>query len=207
MYKFIGIGLLSLLVMIIIPISSADQPDDLGTYGMITVAHKDQSGNIVSESQIHNELVDSGTKYIFERIFPNAGAGAFNSGTVEGICLTNEVGFAVDEGETPSSFNLGSTINTASFTPCKGFQFFASSSNSATSGTISFLAGTQFQGGTTITGIGICSLNSNTGVGDTIDCKTSSIGTTAVLLGVVNINDVTPGIGDQIDVTYTVNLD
>jgi len=126
---------------------------------------------------------------------------------VEGICLTNEVGFAVDEGETHSSFNSGSTINTVSFNRCIGFQFFASSSNSVTSGTISFLAGTHFAASDTMTGIGICAVNSSTKVGDTIDCKTSSIGTTAVLLGVVNINDVTPGAGDQIDVTYTVNLD
>jgi len=206
MYKFIGIGLLSLLVMIVIPISSADQPDDLGTYGMITVTHKDQSGNIVSESQIHNELVDSGTKYILERIFRNP-ASHIAGGTVEGICLTNEVGFAVDEGETFTTFNSGSTIDTGSFNRCKGFQFFASSSNSVTSGTISFLAGTQFQSGTTITGIGICAINSSTQALDNIDCKTSSIGTAAVLLGVVNINDVTPVGGDQIDVTYTVNLD
>lgn len=204
MYKFIGIGLLSLLVMIVIPISSADQPDDLGTYGMITVTHKDQSGNIVSESQIHNELVDQGTAHMLRTTFSSSG-GSFGD-VRKAICLTNEVGFAVDDGETFTSFNTGSTIDTGSFSRCIRLNFVAGA-NSITSGVVSFFAGTQFQGGTTITGIGICGAGSSSGTGTSIDCATSSIGTAAVLLGVVNINDVTPGAGDQIDVTYTVNLD
>jgi len=201
MYKFIGIGLLPLLVLIVIPFSSGNQSDDLGMYGMITVAHKDQSGNILSETQIHNELVDDGTKAILERTFRNAGT--FAEDPAESICLTDEVGFAVDEAETVTSFNSGSNILSPE-TRCRGLDWTVGS-NSATSGVISFTAGTHFLADTTITGIGICAAFD--GVFDGVNCETSSIGTSAFLLGLIDIGDVTPTTGDQIDVTYTINLD
>jgi len=207
MYKFIGIGLLPLLVLIVIPFSSGNQSDDLGMYGMVTVTHKDQSGNILSESQIHNELVDQGTTYALSKTFRSNVAGFTSGDERKGICLTNEVGFAVDEGETFTSFNSGSTIDTGSFSRCIAVDFTAGA-NSATSGVVSFSAGTHFAADDTMTGIGICGVGSISGVPNThLDCETSSIGTAAVLFGVININDVTPTTGDQIDVTYTVNLD
>jgi len=206
MYKFIGIGLLPLLAIIVIPFSSANQSDDLGMYGIVTVTHKDQSGNILSETQLHNEIVDEGTTQVLDRVFPSSGS-IFGFDARKGICLTNEVAFAVDEQETATTFNSGSTINPVSFDRCIGIDFTASA-NSASSGVVSFFAGTHFLADDTITGIGICGVGSSSGLPFTgIDCGTSSIGTAGYLLGVIDIGDVAPTTGDQIDVTYTVNLD
>jgi len=202
MYKFIGIGLLPLLVLIVIPFSSGNQSDDLGMYGMLTVSHKDKSGNVLSETQIHNELVDDGTRTILERTFRNAGT--FSTASAESVCVTDEVAFAVDEAETATSFNLGGTTGFP-YTPCVGVNWTVNA-NSATSGVINFTADTAYQNGTTITGVGICA-SVNGAPFNNFDCETSSIGTSAFLLGVIDIVDVTPGEGDQIDVTYTVNLD
>lgn len=204
LYKYVGIGLLALFAIIAIPVTTNAETDDPKMYGMTTLALKDSTGNVLFETILHNEVLDQGTTHMLRNTFSSTGP---SFGDVrKAICLTNEVGFAVNDGETFTSFNTGSTINTASFDRCIRLNFVAGA-NSITSGVVSFLAGTHFAAGDTMTGIGICGAGSSSGIGTSIDCQTSSIGTAAVLLGVININDVTPGTGDQIDVTYTLNLD
>jgi len=84
MYKFIGIGLLAFLALIIIPVSSATQSDDPSMYGMATIALKDKSGNILFENQVHNEVVDQGTAFML-----NA---TFRGGTWPGNWVAEETG-------------------------------------------------------------------------------------------------------------------
>ena len=201
MYKFIGIGLLAFLALLIIPVSSATQSDDPSMYGTATVALKDESGNILFENQIHNVVVDQGTAFMLNQTF----FGGTWSGTtfpkVNALCVSDAGSFSTAESETPATFNSANSIT--GFTNCnRGFTWNVSPT-SINTGVQSFVANTAFADGTTITGIGLCSVAS--GATPVLDCSTS--GTSVVLFSVIDITDIPVPGGQQLDVTYTFNLD
>ncbi len=210
MYKFIGIGLLAFLALIIIPVSSESQSDDPSIYGMATVALKDESGNILFENQIHNEVVNQGTASMMRTTFenvaiPGSGFLGFGNNRIDGLCVSNAGSFSIADTENFTTFNAANTIDNP-FVPCLDNITFIFTDTSATTGVQSFVADTAFAGGTTITGIGVCT----TDPFDTfqlLGCNTSSIGTSTVLLGVIDITDIAVPSGAQLDVTYTLNLD
>jgi len=206
MYKFIGIGLLAFLALLIIPVSSATQSDDPSMYGMVTVALKDESGNILFENQVHNEVTNQGTGHMMVSAlngvdFPLA-EGLFG-GRVDGMCVSNAGSFSIDNTENHTTFNAANTIGIP-YLPCKDNLTFIFTDTSATTGVQSFVADTAFAPGTIITGIGVCVIDKFAGF---LGCNTNAIGTAAVLLGVIDIADTAVPLGSQIDVSYTLNLD
>ena len=209
MYKFIGIGLLAFLALLIIPVSSVTQSDDPSMYGMVTIALKDKSGNILFENQIHNEVVDQGTASMMVSTFgvniPGGTNLQFGNRLVDGLCVSNAGSFSIADTETFTTFNTANTIDNP-FVPCLDNITFIFTDTSATTGVQSFVADTAFAGGTIITGIGVCPTDPFDTFG-LLGCNTNSIGTSTVLLGVIDITDIAVPSGTQLDVTYTLNLD
>ena len=208
MYKFIGIGLLAFLALLIIPVSSATQSDDPSMYGTATIALKDKSGNILFENQIHNEVVNQGTASMMVTTFENLaipGAGFLGSGQnfVDGLCVSNAVSFSIADTENFTTFNAANTIDIP-FAPCNDNITFILTDTSASTGVQSFVAHTAFAPGTIITGIGVCGVDPFIGL---IGCNDDSIGTSAVLLGVIDIADTAVPLGSRLDVSYTLILD
>ena len=207
MYKFIGIGLLAFLALLIIPVSSATQSDDPSMYGMATIALKDESGNILFENQIHNEVVDQGTAFMLNATFrggtwPGTFVGNVPNPGVNALCVSDAGSFSTAESETPATFNSANSIT--GFTNCnRGFTWNVSPT-SINTGVQVFAAGTAFVDGTTITGIGLCGVAA--GGGSVQDCNEGG-GSTVVLFSVIDITDTPVPGGQQLDVTYTFNLD
>jgi len=202
-YKFVGFGLLAFLALLIIPVSSATQSDDPGMYGMATVSLKDESGNILIENQMHNEVVDTGTATMMGLSFEFANPPGNANNRVTGLCVSNAASFSVADTETHITFNAANTIENP-FLPCQQLDTFIFTDTSASTGVRSFTAGTAFSPGTTITGIGVCAVDKFNSL---IDCNTSAIGTTTMLFGVIDIVDTAVPGGKQLDVTYTLTLD
>ena len=208
MYKFVGFGLLGFLALLIIPVSSATQSDDPSMYGMATLSLIDESGNILIENQMHNEVVDQGTATMMRLSIPQVFniPGLEGNLPIDGLCVSNAISFSEADSETRITFNGNNTIDTP-FEPCLKDIEFIFTDTSASTGVKTFAAGTAFADGTTITGIGVCRVANEFGSGVPLECNTDSIGTTGWLLGVIDIPDtVVPG-GTQLEVTYTLNLD
>jgi len=202
MYKFIGIGLLAFLALLIIPVSSATQSDDPSMYGTATISLKDESGNILFENQVHNEVVDQGTATLMTNTFAGVFPAGADDGFIDGLCVSNAGSFSIADTETFTTFNTANTIGTP-FAPCKDDITFIFTDTSATTGVQSFVAHTAFAPGTIITGIGVCATDNLVVLG----CNDDSIGTSAVLLGVIDIADTAVPLGSRLDVSYTLILD
>lgn len=210
MYKLIGIGLLCLVALIVIPVSSETQSDDPKMYGITTVALKDDSGNILFENEVHNEVVDEGTAFMLANTFQH---GFFDfdlsSQHVDALCVSDAVPFSTLDTQTHLTFNADNTISDPSKN-CIGQIDFQLTSTSASTGTQNFSPPTHFPSGTTITGIGVCrSGDPNAGNPSalSLDCGLQPIGVSAVLIGVVDIPDTTVFADSTLSVSYTMNLD
>jgi len=201
-YKFVGFGLLGFLALLIIPVSSATQSDDPSMYGMATVSLKDESGNILIENQMHNVVVDQGTAFMLNRTFTGGDWSSSTFPGVNGICVSNANSFSVSDSETPTTFNENNIIDTP-FKNCNIISSWSTQTTTSISTTSSFLAGTAFDDGTTITGIGVCGVPSSGG--PFLDCNSAA--STVVLFSVIDIPNTSIGSGSQLDVTYTFNLD
>ena len=205
MYKFVGFGLLGFLALLIIPVSSSTPSVDPSMYGLATVSIKDESGNVLIENQMHNEVVDQGTAYMLDHAFqggtnPDNG---FNRPGVNGLCVSNAISFSTADSETISTFNTANTIGNP-FTNCHEILDFNPATQTSISTNSTFVAGTAFADSTTITGIGVCSVPGSSG--SSLDCST--VGSIDhILFSVIDIPDTTVGSGSQLDVTYTLNLD
>jgi hypothetical protein len=202
-YKFVGFGLLSFLALLVIPVSSATQSDDPTMYGMATVSLKDESGNILIETQMHNEVVDTGTATMMANAFEGANPPGSSYQRATGLCVSNASSFSVADTETYLTFNGNNTIDTP-FEPCQQLDTFIFTDTSVSTGVRTFAAGTAFADGTTITGIGVCAVDMYNSL---IDCNTSAIGTSTMLLGVIDIGPMAVPGGKQLDVNYTLTLD
>jgi len=204
-YKFVGFGLLGFLALLIIPVSSSTQSDDPSMYGMATVSLKDESGNILLENQMHNEVVDQGTGAMMAKTFSTLVLPgiSFGSPHASGLCVSNAISFSIADSENHTTFNAANTIDNP-YEPCRQINPFVLTDTSASTGNQIFKPGTAFAAGTTITGVGVCSVEDSDGL---VDCAINSIGTAPVLLGVIDIPDTAVPDGTQLEVTYTLNLD
>jgi len=205
-YKFVGFGLLGFLALLIIPVSSATQSDDPSMYGMATLSLIDESGNVLIENQMHNEVVDQGTAFMLNQTF---NGGTWDSEvdsdiSVNGMCVSNANPFSEADSETATTFNNDNNIGVG-FTNCNKITNWSTLTPTSISTTSSFLAGTAFADSTTITGIGVCGLPGT--AGPFLDCETGAGSGTIVLFSVIDIPNTTVSSGNQLDVTYTFNLD
>ena len=187
----------------LIPADSDPKPDSSKMYGIATIVVKDSSGNILFENVIHNQVVDAGTTYMLDQTFGDGGTDVSNADQVDTVCVTDALtpAGATDDTETAADFN---TENTLASTNCIGDISFTTGAASATTGALTYSAGTHFPAGTTIGGIGVCGNGAN-GAGPFANCDTTA--NQAPLLAVVDTTDVTVNTGESVDITYTLNLD
>ena len=69
MFRYIGIGLLGLFVVLIMPAQIEPISNDLEFGGYLTVAKYDENGNNVFTQTIHNRLVDTGEAFLLQQVF------------------------------------------------------------------------------------------------------------------------------------------
>jgi len=205
MYKFLGIGLLCLLNLMIIPVATpvpGVESDSIKMYGIATIVLKDSTGNILLENVIHNQVVDVGTTFMLDQTFGDGNVAVADASQADTMCVTDALApnGSTDDAETAALFN---TENGLVGNNCIGAIVFTTAATTGNSGTTTFSAGTHFPAGTVVGGIGICGDN---GVGSPFnDCSVAA--GDAPLLSVVDTTNVTVNAGESVDITYTLTLD
>jgi len=201
LYKYVGIGLLALFAIIAIPVTTNAETDDPRMYGMTTLALKDSTGNVLFETILHNEVLDSGTRYMLDKMFFQASPLNTSNRLVNAICVTNAPNFAVVEGHSPSNFNSPDTLTKSR---CIANFDYTITSNSADSLTQTFTTATHIDAGSVITGIGVCQVPFNVSPNTAFDCTT---GGNSVMFAEIDITDTIVNTNNDLEVRYVLNLD
>ena len=147
--------------------------------------------------------------------FSNGTGGFVAQGdTIDAICVTAKVGFAVNETNTAQTF--GNQDNLQEFS-CETVSFTIANAvgvNTATTGIVEFNATVttgNIASGDTITGIGVCSdqaaSSDNAGTLEAFNTRCSVTGTASPLIAEVNTSDVTLSGAETVDITYTMTLE
>jgi len=195
-YTILGLGFLSILSLLIIPVSQNN--DNVGPtfYGMFTLVSYDADGNEKFSQTIHNRLVDTGENFMLFQTFQNATAVNAANVNIGSICVTDAT-VVVAETENAADFDGDNSITE---TNCQEDVTVTISGSTAVIGPITFTAGTHLANDDTVKGIAICQ-NDSTDDGAFNNCATEGI-----MFAVVDTSDVTVGSGETVDITYTFDL-
>jgi len=198
MFRYIGIGLLGLFVVLIMPAQIEPISNDLEFDGYLTVAKYDENGNNVFTQTIHNRLVDTGEAFLLQQVFQDGTAANPDNVQIGAICLTDETAFTSSETMTAATFDAGNSITETNCIEDTAVDIVGG--QIAIIGPVTFSAGTHLADGDTITGVGICQSDVSDDL-DFTDCATEGI-----LFAAVNIADVTLATGETAQITYTFDM-
>ena len=207
LYKIIGISMLSLLSLIVIPVSSGDQTNPSLMHGAATLAVQDASGNVMFEQTIHNRIVDTGEDYVNDQAFRDGNTATADATQIGMICLYVPGGgtAAFDtvaeinaEATTAANFDGGSA-NSAS-TDCQVDGTVVTTTSTAVINPPVFTGGTHSGNGQSIDAIGICQASGADG-DDVATCATNGI-----LFAVVDTSNVVLATSETVNISYTFDL-
>jgi len=217
MYKLVGIGLASILAMMVLPGFNVDSSESSLLYGAATLVAKDINGNPIFEQIIHNQLTDEGEEVIIMNVFSVADGGQFGAtnAAIGAICVTDNI--TVGEAETQATFDADVNTSGASTqldpdSNNTGGSCISGGANSvanatsgiATIGPHSFLASVSntanFDPGARVSGIGIC-------IADPSNANATSCGAVgSKLFAVVNVSNVTLAEGETVSIDYEFDI-
>ena len=203
MYKYVGFGLLSLFALIAIPVTTNAESNDPSMYGMTFLSLKDSTGNVLFENIIHNEVLNQGTRYMFDMTFKQAFPvnTEFTTETINAICVTNKTGFTATDTDAGSTFNAGDGLTLGR---CIANFDYTTTANSADSGILTFNTTDHINPGSTITGLGVCQAPFNASPNTALDCNTSEF---TVMFAEIDTPDTLVEEDDTLEVRYVLNLD
>ena len=207
MYKFIGLAMMGVFVMMIIPGNfDAVQGENNLMYGMATMVKSDSLGNELFQQSIHNQLTDEGEEFILQAIFDDGTSIVTDVAQIGTICVSDQ---------TASNAAANELLNSTAFDTANGFTDSNCKQQSvgtvgitgsiATIGSLTFVAGgVNIANGETISSIGICQ-NEDGNDTDYANCQNGGPGV-GILLAVVNVTPTTLALGETVDITYTFSL-
>ena len=207
MYKYIGLGLLGLFIIMIFPASSASlQQEGLNLYGAATITLNDEDGNSMFTQTVHNRLFDAGEDFILDQTFTTIGSDVAQAVQIGAICLNSQ---AAETLETVA-FGPWNGANTRSGTIAKNCVTAGAGEVTTTTPQVAKVGPLTFDvdldnaapipnwvGGDAINSIGVCAAES--GDLDVRDCQTT-------LFAVASVTSITPTDGDTVDVSYTFDI-
>ena len=208
MFRYAGIGLFGLFLLMVIPAGFENMSQESQFYGAAHLVVHDGNGDEVFEQTIHNTLVNQGEEFLLAQVF-QTGSNTADTASIASICGTSTVvGFS--ESTTDGDFDSANAIadgGTAS-TPCREDETAALAVDGTADISVTLTAGVNVDTGETITGIGIC--QGRTGqTGDFASCDAGG-GGGGVLFAFVDTSDVqldaTTSPPEDVTVTYTFDI-
>ncbi len=211
MYKFIGLAMMGVFVMMIIPGNIDTNQSDNMFYGMATIVKNDSLGNEVFQQSVHNDLTDEGEAFLLSAAFDDGNAGPATTDGFGAICVSAAAAVEGDgsiENDTASTFDSTNTLNAGGNLTCEeDVDLIDITAGVATIGPVTFASGDDnVATGDTINSLGICQMDEDaTAHEGFLDCETGSTGF-GKMLAVVSTSATTLGQGETVAVTYTFNL-
>jgi len=214
MYKLVGIGLASILAMMVVPGFSVDSTESSLLYGAATFIVKDSNGNPIFEQIIHNQLTDQGEDQIIMNLFAEGGTGDTinDAQQVGAICITDNLDSDISglEGETATTFDADTgtsrdALDTKGGGNCRTDTDVDNSTASiALIGPLTFTAsisdGANLGVNDRIDAIGIC--NADSGDANFTGC----LATGSKIFAVVNVSNVTLAESETVTIDYEFDI-
>jgi len=224
MYRYLGIGLLGLFVLMVLPLASTVDSVTPHLYGAASILIHDSQGTEIFRQQVHNQLTNEGENFIIHQVFNvtslNDEMVHVTNGLMGIICVTDNLLGGADGNtiETYTSTQFDADQNSSSTGlnerggSCLGD--WNTGVDNATNGVAvisplhSFVtlkataAAGNFDNDALIDGIGICSDASNPLGTNSNTCETGD----AALFAAVDVSNVTLGGGETATVTYTFDI-
>lgn len=224
MYKYIGIGLMGLFVLMIMPTTQSEESGHF--FGVGTILVRDAGGNEIFKQTVHNQVTDEGEGFLILQAFDTGYVGTLtaDAAKINTICITGNVldfDDTQEEAVTAALFNAqisGSKSPSTSLTIAGGGGCIVDTDvDNSTSGIaiiqtpnpfiacIGCGANTENIDADTsadVTGIGICQDGAASGGGlgtNTTNCE-------GHLFAQVSLSNVTLGDQETIDITYTFDI-
>jgi len=205
MYKYIGIGLLSVFAIMMIPAQSQTSSSGLTLYGVAKFALHDAAGNEVFTQIVHNRLVNEGETFIIDQTFQDGTASLAENASIGSICISRDSSFTSNLAETlsASSFDTNDGLTASN---CKeDTTVDDSTQGTAVVAPAAFSTSNLDSAGQTITGIGVCQalVASDS---DFANCAAGGSGSGAKLFAAIDTSDVTLNSGETVTVSYTFDI-
>jgi len=204
MYKYIGMGLLGLFIMMVLPSGTENINEPGKFYGAAHLLVKDAAGNEVFSQTIHNRLLDSGENFINNQVFTGDGAPVGETGQMSAICVSNYSGVIL-EGDIASTIagNNGLDSTGLAGTHCHPADILnINADGTVVLGPEVFTGGFDIAAGEIINSIAICSDNADT---DYSECDAATTGN-AIAFAEIQTSAVQLGDTETVDITYTFDL-
>ena len=197
MYKYLGLGLMSVFAMMVVPGNFDISQGELSHYGAGTITLHDSEGSELFTQTIHNRLVDTGETFMLEATFQEATAPADNV-QIGSICISDAGTPTTTEALTAGTFDTENLITESN---CKEDTTVALSAGVATINPATFTCGgTNCADGDTITAFAVCQ-NDATDDLDFLDCATEGI-----LFAIIDNTDTQLNAGETLDITYNFDI-
>ena len=195
MYKYIGMGLFGLFIMMVLP-SGMDNINEPGKfYGAAHLLVKDTAGNEVFSQTVHNRLLDTGENFINSQVFTDGNAVA-DSAQMSAICVSDQN--VVAETDTALSITTANTLTGNNH--CHPTAPVVNIDGTVVLGPEIFTGGDDISAGEIINSIAICSNNAG---GNYTNCNTAAnpLAFAAIVTSAVQLGDT-----ETVDITYTFDL-
>jgi len=211
MYKYLGLGLLGLFVIMVMPTGSDSVSSQTLLYGGATIIANDRDGNEFFTQTVHNQLTDEGEAILIRAIFED-GEVIFGDGTQFGsICVSTTLDATLED-ETAADFDAGNAL----VNPGGGLCRTDGDVDNSTTGiaiiesgvfTASVSSTANFNPAT-IDGIAVCQANTGGAGTNSTDCEAATgDGSNANrALAIVETSDVVLAESETLTVTYTFDI-
>jgi len=197
MYKFIGMGLLGLFIMMVLP-SGMDTVQEQGKfYGVAHLLVKDAAGNELFSQTVHNQLLDSGENFINNQVFSGNGAPVGDADQMGAICVSSVA--VTDEADDAASIALANGLTGGNHCHPVALRSI-NTDGTVVLGPEVFEGNLDITAGEIINSIAICSENGGTPYGE-CDLATNSLAFAAIVTSAVQLGDT-----ETVDITYTFDL-
>ena len=219
MYKFIGLAMMGIFVMMIIPGNIDTTQNELVMYGMGNIVKYDASGNEVFQQSVHNQLTDQGEQVILGAIFADGNDAEADVTSFGAICVSSASEPASEsllEAHTAALFDTANTIiNDGANLTCQmnGSAAIVITGGQAIVGPFTFTedadATPNVDVGDTISSIAICQQDSDVSqvaeIGF-VDCELGTAAAGGLMLATLAVTPTTLATGETVDITYTFDI-
>jgi len=195
MYKYIGMGLFGLFIMMVLP-SGMDNINEPGKfYGAAHLLVKDTAGNEVFSQTVHNRLLDTGENFINSQVFTDGNAVA-DSAQMSAICVSDQNSVA----ETDTALSITTANLLTGNNHCHPTAPVVNIDGTVVLGPEIFTGGDDISAGEIINSIAICSNNAG---GNYTNCNAAAnpLAFAAIVTSAVQLGNT-----ETVDITYTFDL-